>query len=86
MESDPKAVPQDPALQATNLTPEAQPTDPGSVATAEQGGYDPSLTLELESLSSGSEPEDQFYEASEEPSVEQQQSSEAMGTNQDGKN
>ena len=82
MESDPKAVPQDPASQAI---PEAQITDPGSIATTKQGVNDSSLTPELESLSSGSEPEDQFYEASEEPSVEQQLSPEAVGTDQDEK-
>ena len=49
MESDHKAVPQDPTSQATNLIPEAQAIDPGSVATTEQGVNDSSLTPELES-------------------------------------
>ena len=49
MELDHKAVPQDPTSQATNLIPEAQAIDPGSVATTEQGVNDSSLTPELES-------------------------------------
>ena len=85
-----KEVPQDDpalpqAITATHTPPEAQTTtDPGSsVATSERGVIDSSLAPELESLSSGSEPEDQFYEASEEPSVAAEQverASEAVGT------
>ena len=85
MEDPTVAVSQDPASQVTNLT-SATITDSGSIVSTEQIVNDPSLAPELESLSSGSEPEDQFYEAPEEQSVvsEQQRSSEAVGTDQGG--
>ena len=55
----------------TRLVPELT-VDPGSSATTEQVVEDDaSLSPELESLSSGSELEDQYYEASEESSVQQ---------------
>ena len=85
-------VPQDypaspPSTVVDPMIPETQTTDPGSVATTEQIVVPvtvSSLTPELESLSSGSEPEDQFYKASEEPSVDQRQSpAEAVGAIQD---
>lgn len=88
-----KEVPQDDpalpqAITAAHTPPEAQTTtDPGSsVTTSERGVIDSSLALELESLSSGSEPEEQFYEASEEPSVAAEQverASEAVATDWD---
>ena len=79
---DPAAIPQS---TADPMIPETQATDPGSVATTEQiVVIDSSLTPELESLSSGSDPEDQFYEASEEPSIDQRQSpAEAVSAIQD---
>ena len=69
MEADPVAsIPQD---AAANLLPELT-VDPGSSTTTEHVVEDDaSLSPELESLSSGSELEDQYYEASEESSVQQ---------------
>ena len=69
MEADPVAsIPQD---AASNLVPELT-VDPGSSATTEHVVEDDaSLSPELESLSSGSELEDQYYEASEESRVQQ---------------
>ena len=86
MEYSQAAVLQDPGeSQVTNLIPVVQTTVPGSITTTEQIVNNPSLAPELESLSSGSEPEDQFYEAPEEQTVEseQQGASEAVGTDQD---
>ena len=80
---DSAAIPQ--SQTAESMIPETQTTNPGSVATTEQiVVIDSLLTPELESLSSGSDPEDQFYEASEEPSIDQRQSpAEAVSAIQD---